>query len=112
MKRILEKISWSTRKWQYKFRLFDLLLHDPRGSWGFNLFTININLEDYSLLALEFRLPNKTNVHVFVIDDWDILFLHNYLWKQYDDLSDSKLWGTRLNWWNKTKLHFLDKLFR
>jgi|AntAceMinimDraft_18_1070375.scaffolds.fasta_scaffold371485_1 hypothetical protein len=111
MKKLLEKISWVTRKWQYKFGLFDLLLHDHSGSWGFKLITLDINLRDYSLLAFKFRLPNKTTINTFVVDDWDILFLHNYLWKQYDNLSDSKLWGTRLNWWNKTKLHFLNKLF-
>jgi hypothetical protein len=109
MKKALEKISWATRKWNYEFELFSLQLHDQP---GFNLFTIHISLKDYSLLAFKFRLPNKTNVKSFVIDDWDILFIHNYLWKQYDDLSDNKLWGVKLTWWGNTKLYFLNKLFK
>jgi hypothetical protein len=112
MKRLLERISWATRKWRCEFKLFNLLLHDQHGSWGFKLFTFNITIKEYSLLAFNCRLPNKTNVRQFTVDDWDVLFLHNYLWGEYDDLSDSKLWGVKLSKWEGVKLHFLNKLFK
>jgi hypothetical protein len=108
MRSTLEKISWATRKWNYEFELFGLQLSDRP---GFNLFTICINHEDHSLLSFKFRLPNKANIKNFTIDDWDILFARNYLWNQFDDLSDSKTWGAELSKWNKAKLHFLSKLF-
>ena len=104
----MQKISWVTRKWNYEFELFSLQLHDQP---GFNLCTIHIGLRDYSLLAFKFRLPNNTNVQDFIIDDWDILFVHNYLWKHYDSLSDSKVWGSKLSKWSNAKLYILDKLF-
>jgi hypothetical protein len=108
MKRLLERISWLTRKWNCRFELFSLQF---TSQLGFRLFTIDMNHRDYSLLAFKFRLPNKTNVRYFVIDEWDILFIHNYLWQQYDDLSDSKLWGVQLSWWGNARLYFLNKLF-
>ena len=108
MKRLLEKISWGTRRWNYEFELFNLQLNSQP---GFNLFTIISNHKDYSLLSFKFRLPNKTNVKAFVIDGWDILFLYNHLWKQYDDLSDNELWGMDLSLWGKIKLHILNKVF-
>jgi hypothetical protein len=102
-------MSWATRKWNYEFDLFGLQFHDYI---GFNLFTIHTNLKDYSLLAIKFRLPNKANIKAFVINDWDILFMHNYLWQHYDDMIDDELWGMEFTWLNKTKLHFLNKLFK
>ena len=112
MKKTLEKISWATRKWNYEFELFNLLLHDDHGTWGFKLFTFNTTFKEYSLLALQCRLPDKTNVRQFTIDDWDILFISYFLWKHYDDLHESELWGSKLSKWSKAKLHFLGKLFK
>jgi hypothetical protein len=40
MKRVLEKVSWKTRRVNLKFYLFNLDLHDHNGSWGFCLFRI------------------------------------------------------------------------
>jgi hypothetical protein len=49
----------------------------------------------YSLLALEFRLPNKTTTQVFTIDDWDILFLSNPLYKKLNDINEDIMWAGR-----------------
>ena len=114
MKRLLERISWLTRKWQYKFELFNLLLHSDHGSWGFRLFTLNFNHREHSLLAFEFRLPNKTNVKQFTIDDWDILFLKYFIWKRLDDLSESIMWRGQydtITKWEKIQLNIYKKLF-
>lgn len=119
MKKLLEKIAWKTRKWNFGFKLFNLLLHDQQGSWGFKLFTLNLYLKEYSLLAFNFRLPNKTTVRQFAIDEWDVLFLYNYLWKKYDKLSDNVMWRyTRNNsWvvttkWERIQLKIYNKLFK
>jgi len=88
---ILEKIAWLTRRWNYSFSLLDLSFHDHYSSWGFRLFSFT-SLRTYSLLRFHFRLPNMTDVRKFTVDEWDIFFLYNFLFKQYDDLSDRKMW--------------------
>lgn len=110
--KLLEKISWKTRKWNLKFHLFNLYLHDHDGSWGFNLLAFNYNFQFYSLLSFEFRLPDKTTVRKFTVNDWDFLWLYNPLWEIYDDLSESKLWGAKLSCWDKFRLSILDNIFK
>lgn len=34
MKKILEKIAWKTRKWNTRFNLLELFLHDGDEVWG------------------------------------------------------------------------------
>lgn len=111
-KTLLEKISWKTRRWNFKFHLFNLYLHDGDESWGFNFFTFNVNFRFYSLLSLEFRLPNKTTVKRFVIDDWDFFFINQPLWKRCEDLSERKLWGSKLTRWEKIQLGILERIFK
>ena len=112
MRKLLQKISWRTRKWNLELKLLCISLHDGSACWGFSLFTINKGYKKYSLISFEFRLPNGADRKYFDITDWDILFLHNYLWKQYDDLSDNKLWTGTLWWWDETKLKILNKIFK
>jgi len=115
MKKLLEKISWVTRKWNIKFELFTLRLHDGDNAWGFRLFTLTINYVEYSLLALEFRLPNKTNVIEFTIDDWDFLFLRYFLWRRLDTLSEGIMWkgeNELITRWEKMQLIILNKIFK
>jgi hypothetical protein len=111
-RRILEKISWRTRRWNIKFHLLNLYFHDGDESWGFNFFTFCANFKFYSLLSFEFRLPNKTTVKRFTVDDWDFLFLYNPLWNRCDDLSERKLWGSRLTRWEQFQLSVLDTIFK
>jgi hypothetical protein len=112
LQRLLEKISWKTRNWNLSFSLFTLSLHDQQDSWGFSIFTIHLRLRSYSFLGLEFRLPNKTTVQELSVDWWDFLWLRNYLWKVYDDLSDRKLWGSKLGYWDSIKLITLERIFK
>jgi len=111
-KTFLEKISWKTRRWNFKFHLLNLYLHDGDESWGFNFFTFNVNFRFYSLLSFEFRLPNKTSVKRFTIDEWDFLFLYYPLWNRYDDFSERKLWGSNLTRWEQFQLDLLGRLFK
>lgn len=106
----LEKISWKTRRWNYSFQLLYIGLHDQDESWGFSFFNIIADRKVYSLLRFEFRLPNMTNVRVFSIDAWDFLFLYNYIFRSYDDLSDRELWGSKLNWFERMKLSIFKKI--
>lgn len=112
MKKRLEKLSWKTRRMNIKFYLFNLLLHDHLGGWGFNIFKFSIRFKDYSLLSFEFRLPNKTTVNNFTIDNWDFLFLRNFLFLVYEDLCEKKIWGNDLSLIDRINLSILEKLFR
>jgi hypothetical protein len=111
-KKLLEKISWRTRRWNIKFNLLNIHLHNEDESWGFNFFTFNINFRFYSLLSFEFRLPNKTTIKGFTVDDWDLLFLYNALWKKYNNLSERKLWGLKVSWLEKIQLGILERIFK
>ena len=113
MRSLLERISWATRKWNFQFYLFNLILRDQQGSWGIEILRFSVKYKDYALLAIDFRLPNKTTVQRFVVDDWDFLFLRNPLYKAYDNLSDRKLWSPgSLSTLDHIKLRILTKLFR
>lgn len=112
MKNLLEKISWLTRKWNFKFKLFELYLHDGFDSWGFEFFTIQWKYKTYSVLALLFRLPNMTNVRVFTVDSWDFLFLYKPLWNWCDRLSDKELWTGKLTKFETIILRLLNKIIR
>ena len=109
LKKLMQRFEMLTYKWDTTFSLLDLFFHDHTGRWGFKLFTID---GLYSLLAFEFSLPNITGRSSFYVIDWDVLFLHRYLWKEYDNLSDSDIWGIKYTGWNKFKLWFLGKVFK
>lgn len=112
MKKILEKISWKTRRWNIKFDFLEIFLHDGNEIWGFTFFTFIIHYTPYSLFAFEFRLPNKTNIKNFNIVSWDLFFLRQFLYQRYETLSDIKLWS-KLNYrWEKIQHHLLSKLFK
>jgi hypothetical protein len=112
MKKILEKIEWKTRKWNARFNLLELFLHDGDEVWGITFFTFIVNYSPYSLFSFEFRLPNKTNIKNFNVTSWDILFLKQFLYQRYEELSDIKLWS-KLNYrWEKILYHILSKIFK
>ena len=113
MKKLLQKISWKTRKIRLTITFLKIYLHDQQETWGFNLLGINHDLREYSLLRFEFRLPNRTNIRRFTVDSWDFLYLSRPLWDEYDNLSDHYLWSMNdPEGWDKIKLNILGKLFR
>lgn len=110
-KKVAEEISWRTHQWNFKYSSFELLLNEGGNTWGLKAIIFTVNYREYALLSFEFRLPNKTSVRKLTVDHWDVLFLRNWLWKMYDDLSDRDLWSKNLSTWDSIKLSTLDKLF-
>ena len=108
---LLEKIAWKTRRFHLKYQSLVVYLNE-HGTWGFSIMTFTYRHREYSLLSLHFRLPNKTSVRVLVLDRWDVLFLRNYLWRIYDELSEAEMWSANLNTSEKIKLGLLSRLFR
>lgn len=111
MNSLLEKTSFLTRRWNFKFKLFDLYLRDEFDTWGFEFFTVQYKYQAYSALAIMFRLPNKTKVKVLTIDDWDFLFLERPLFKTWESLT-RKLWSDRLTRFEEIMLNVLNKIIK
>lgn len=112
MKKLLEKISWKTRKWNTLIQLCNIYINDNYHGWGINIFKFNFKLSSYSLFELRFRLPNKTSVQHFTIDDWDLLFIRTPLYKRWEKLDDKWTWSKiTFTRWEKKQLNILDKLF-
>lgn len=112
MKKLLEKLYWKTRKLNLKFKFLTLYLNSRYSTWGFSCMSITLNYIDYSLLELKFRLPNKTTVREFSLDEWDILFLNHYLYKKWEELDEAHMWnGRSLSSFQMFLLILLDKLY-
>ena len=112
MNKLLQKIAWKTRRWNLKINLLDIYLHDGDGCWGFSLLNVVKDFRTYSLLSIEFRLPNGAEVKRFTVDNWDILFLSTPLWDWISNLEERKLWGSTLTRWEKFWLNFLNKFYK
>lgn len=110
--KLLNKIAWKTRRWNFKIQFLNIYLHDGDGTWGFDILTILKDYHSYSLLSILFRLPNGADVKELVLDDLDFLFLRSFLYNIYDDLDDRKLWGSQLTPFEEFKLNLLGKLFK
>lgn len=109
MNRLLEKIAWKTRRWNFEFSLVRLMYIS--NIVEIELCSFSANFENYSILSIHFRLPNKTNVKRFVIDRWDIFFIYTFLNKRLEELNDRELWNKNsLNNWEKFQLKILDKI--
>jgi len=109
---LLQKIAWRTRKWNIKFNLLDIFLHDGDGCWGFTFFEIVKDFRPYSLLSIEFRLPNGAERKIFQITNWDLLFIATPLFKWSDNLNESILWGHQPTMFQKIGLNITNKLFK
>ena len=93
MKKLLKKISWLTRKWNISINILSLYLHDSNNSWGFRLMEVRYNYSSYTLLGVDFRLPNGAEVKYAVVDNFDILFLNNILNRWADKYDENKMWS-------------------
>ena len=91
---VLAKQGWKTRRWDYQFEFFTMKL-GLNEEWGFRFITIQHQFRDYSLVSYFISLPNRTTRQRLVVEEWDVLWLRNRLWKRYDHLTDSILWGQR-----------------
>lgn len=111
MNKLLQKIAWKTSRWNCKVNLLDMYLHDGDGCWGFTLLEVVKDYRPYSLLSIEFRLPNGTNRKVLSITNWDFLFLSTPCWNWVSNIQERKMW-TRLNKWDSFWYGILNKLYR
>jgi hypothetical protein len=112
MNKLLQKIAWKTRRWNLKVNLLDIYLHDGDGCWGFTLLEVVKDFRPYSLLSIEFRLPNGAEVKRFTIDNWDFLFLSTPIWKWVSDTDEREMWTGSLNRWDSFWLKTLSKLYK
>ena len=112
MKKLLQKIAWKTRRWNLKVNLLDIYLHDGDGCWGFTLLEVVKDFRPYSLLSIEFRLPNGAEVKSFTIDNWDFLFLSTPIWKWVSNTDEREMWTGSLNRWDSFWLKTLSKLYK
>ena len=108
----LAKIDWYTRKTNFRFELLKIHGGYDR-EWGFRMFTYSLNLYEHSLLAFFISLPNRTTRQRLTVTEWDVLWMSRRLWKRYDSLSDSILWGQRQpSYTESIELWILDRLFK
>lgn len=109
MKKLLEKIAWKTRRWNFEFTLFRLMYKS--NIIEIDLCSFSINFGNYSILSIHFRLPNKTDVKRFVIDRWDIFFIYTFLYKKWEQLDDKALWNKNsMTFLEEFQLKILDKI--
>jgi len=112
LNKLLQKIEWKVRKWNIKFSLLDIFLHDSNNVFGFSLFEIVYNYRTCSLLTLEFRLPNGADRKIVQLTHWDFLFLSRYCYVVWERLDDRNMWTGSLSRWDKLKLKFLSKIIK
>jgi hypothetical protein len=109
---LLQKIAWKTRRWNFKINFLDIYLHDGDHCWGFTFFEIVKDFRPYSLLSIEFRLPNGANVKEFTVDNWDFLFLSTPLFDWTSNLDEAILWGHKPTGLQKIGLAITNRLFK
>lgn len=109
---LLQKIAWRTRRWNIKFNLLDIFLHDGDHCWGFSFCEVIKDHRPYSLLAIEFRLPNGGNVKRFTIDNWDFFFISTPLYDRVSNLGESILWGHKPTRFEKILIKIGNILYR
>jgi len=93
MNKLLQKIEWKTRRLNLKFSLLDLYLHDGDGCWGFSFCEVVKDYHTYSLLSIEFRLPNGAERRVVQLTNWDLFYISTPLWRWVDRIEDSAMYG-------------------
>jgi|TARA_R110001592_G_scaffold328974_1_gene610598 hypothetical protein len=104
MGKILRRISWLTRRWNLEIDVLKLYLHDRDNSWGFRLVEVRYKYYSYTLLGIDFRLPNGADVKYFVVDNFDIFFLNKPLNKWASWYDENKMWS------GERKGTFIDEL--
>ena len=108
---ILQKINWKVRKINITISPLNIFINTNWEGWGFNLLTIQKNLNEYSLLKLCWQFPNGADKQLKF--EGDFLFLRTYLLKLREDLDDHKLWSSsglgRLDTFKLTILNFIFK---
>jgi hypothetical protein len=98
---LLQKIEWNARKWNIKFNLLEVYLHDGDGCWGFSFCEVIRDYRPYALLSIEFRLPNGAERTKIQWTNWDILYITTPLYDWILDVRENILWGYTPNRFEK-----------
>ena len=109
---LLQKINWKTRRWNLRFNLLNLYLHDGDQCWGFSFCEVIKDYRTYSLLSFEFRLPNGADRKVFDVTNWDFLYLSTPLFDKISDLNENIMWGYNPTRWERFLIKIGDKLYK
>jgi hypothetical protein len=109
---LLQKISWTTRKWNLKFNLLEVYLHDGDACWGFSLCEVIKDHRPYSLLAIEFRLPNGAEQTKVRFTNWDILYLSTPVYDWTCNMHENMIWGYVPSRFEIFCLKITDKMFK
>lgn len=91
--KLLQKIEWKTHRWNLKFNLMSIDLHDNDGCWGITIAEIIKDFRPYSLFSFEFRLPNNADRKYFQVTNWDLLYIATPLYKWMESMDEDMLWG-------------------
>ena len=104
--KILQKISWKARNLHFTFSPLIIYINSNWEGWGFDLLTISKNINNYSLLKLNWHLPNGADKKLKITGDF--LFLRTTLLKKLENLLETELWSSsRMTKFDKLKLTIL-----
>ena len=106
---LLQKIGWKTRKWNLKFNLLEVYLHDGDQCWGFSFCEVIKNYRSYSLLAIEFRLPNGAERTKIQWTRWDIFYISTPFYDWILDVQENVTWGHKPTRFEKLCLRIFNK---
>ena len=107
---MLKKISWKFRKTHIKVSPLIIHINSNWDGWGFDIFKIQHNLWEGSLLKLVWDLPNGAEKKLKFTGD--VLFLRSYLVKELIDLEDRILWNSKFSKWDEIKYWTLNLIFK
>ena len=107
---MLKKISWKFRKTHIKVSPLIIHINSSWDGWGFDIFKIQHNLWNGSLLKMVWDLPNGAEKKLKFTGD--VLFLRSYLVKELIDLEDRILWNSKFSKWDEIKYWALNLIFK
>jgi hypothetical protein len=107
---MLKKINWKFRKTHIKVSPLIIHINSNWDGWGFDIFKIQHNLWEGSLLKLVWDLPNGAEKKLKFTGD--VLFLRSYLVKELIDLEDRILWNSKFSKWDEIKYWTLNLIFK
>jgi hypothetical protein len=107
---MLKKINWKFRKTHIKVSPLIIHINSNWDGWGFDIFKIEHNLWNGSLLKLVWDLPNGAEKKLKFTGD--VLFLRSYLVKELIDLEDRILWNSKFSKWDEIKYWTLNLIFK
>jgi hypothetical protein len=107
---MLKKINWKFRKTHIKVSALIIHINSNWDGWGFDIFKIQHNLWNGSLIKLVWDLPNGAEKKLKFTGD--VLFLRTYLVKELIDLEDRILWNSKFSKWDEIKYWTLNLIFK